>query len=54
MSQQVYYLLALAQTVQADYLLTGDDDLLVLNQFGMTQIMRFADFLAFLARQPTE
>lgn len=38
------YLLALAQTVKADYLLTGDDDLLVIKQFGTTQIMRFADF----------
>jgi putative PIN family toxin of toxin-antitoxin system len=38
------YLLALAQTVKADYLITGDEDLLVLESFGTTKIMRFAEF----------
>jgi putative PIN family toxin of toxin-antitoxin system len=38
------YLLALAQTVNADYLVTGDEDLLVLKSFGTTRIMRFAEF----------
>lgn len=39
------YLLALAQTVHADYLLTGDTDLLVLKRYGATRIIRFAEFL---------
>lgn len=39
------YLLALAQDAQADFLLTGDDDLIVLNPFGQTQIMAFHHYL---------
>lgn len=39
------YLLALAQDAEADYLLTGDADLLELNQFGKTNIMKITEFL---------
>lgn len=39
------YLLALAQDAEADYLLTGDADLLELNQFGKTHIIKITEFL---------
>lgn len=38
------YLLALAQDVGANYIVTGDRDLLILEKFGRTEIIRFADF----------
>lgn len=38
------YLLALAQDSKADYIITGDKDLLTLEKFGKTQIIRFAKF----------
>jgi len=38
------YLLSLALDSHADYLLTGDNDLLVLKQTGNTQILKYADF----------
>ena len=38
------YLLALAQDSEADYLVTGDKDLLTLEKFGKTQIIRFSKF----------
>ncbi len=38
------YLLALAQTVPLDYLVTGDRDLLVLEQWQQTRIVTFAVF----------
>lgn len=38
------FLLDLAEASQADYLVTGDKDLLVLNPFKKTQIMTPADF----------
>lgn len=38
------YLLALAQTVPLDYLVTGDSDLLVLEQWQQTRIVTFAVF----------
>ena len=39
------YLLSLSLDGRADYLLTGDLDLLVLRKTGSTQIMTLADFL---------
>lgn len=38
------YLLALAQDCKADYVVTGDKDLLTLGTFGKTQIIRFNEF----------
>jgi len=38
------YLLSLAQDCQADYIVTGDKDLLTLETFGKTQIIRFGKF----------
>jgi uncharacterized protein len=40
------FLLALSIDGQADYLLTGDEDLLVLEQIGTTLIVKIADFIA--------
>ena len=39
------YLLALAKDAKADFLLTGDKDLLVLNPFEKTQIIKLAEYL---------
>ncbi len=38
------FLLALSTTCQADYLLTGDEDLLVLQKIETTTIIKMADF----------
>jgi putative PIN family toxin of toxin-antitoxin system len=38
------YLLALARDCKADYVVTGDKDLLTLESFGETQIIRFSKF----------
>jgi putative PIN family toxin of toxin-antitoxin system len=38
------YLLAFAETVKADYLLTGDKDLLVLQTHNRTKIMTYKEF----------
>ena len=38
------FLLSLAQDSSADYLLTGDNDLLVLKSFGTTEILTVAEF----------
>lgn len=40
------FLLALAKDGRADYLLTGDSDLLVLGSFGKTRILSMSDFSA--------
>ncbi len=40
------YLLALAQDSQADFLITGDQDLLILEKFNQTIIVNYSDFLA--------
>jgi putative PIN family toxin of toxin-antitoxin system len=40
------YLLALADTVKADYIITGDKDLLVLQKHNDTRIVTFTDFMA--------
>jgi uncharacterized protein len=42
------YLLALAKDSQADYLITGDEDLLVLESFEGTLIMTYQSFLTML------
>jgi len=39
------FLLSLSQDAQADYLVTGDKDLLILDKFGKTRILKMADFL---------
>ena len=39
------YLLALAQDCKADYIVTGDKDLLELKQFEETKIIRFNEFI---------
>jgi putative PIN family toxin of toxin-antitoxin system len=38
------FLLSLAQDSKANYLLTGDKDLLILKTFGITQIVTIAEF----------
>ena len=43
------YLLSLADTVSADYIVTGDKDLLVLKQHGTTKIVTYTDFNQLLA-----
>jgi uncharacterized protein len=40
------YLLALAKDSQADYLITGDEDLLILESFEGTAILTYQSFLA--------
>jgi putative PIN family toxin of toxin-antitoxin system len=39
------FLLALCADGKADYLITGDDDLLVLKKFKRTSILKIADYL---------
>ena len=38
------YLLSLAETIGADYIVSGDADLTDLGQYNQTRIMRLADF----------
>ena len=38
------YLLSLAETVEADYLVSGDADLLVLKQHKATQLIKLSEF----------
>ena len=47
-----FYLLSLCRDAQADYLLTGDPDLLIVGAYGQTKILRFPDFLAILPDLP--
>jgi len=42
------YLLALSKDADADYLITGDKDLLVLKQFENTLIVTLAQFLEII------
>jgi putative PIN family toxin of toxin-antitoxin system len=42
------FLLAIAKDSQADFLITGDQDLLVLSTFETTRIVTYRDFLATL------
>jgi putative PIN family toxin of toxin-antitoxin system len=44
------YLLALAQDSQADFLITGDRDLLILTNFEGTKIITYRDFLDKIKR----
>ena len=39
------FLLALAQDGNADFLITGDEDLLVIKKFGATEILSFIQFI---------
>lgn len=39
------YLLSLADTVEADYILTGDKDLLILQSHNQTKIVTYNDFV---------
>lgn len=39
------FLLALAKDGKADYLITGDNDLLVLNKFGKTKIITITNLI---------
>jgi len=38
------FLLALAKDGNADYLITGDNDLLILGEFGKTKIVKLSEF----------
>ena len=42
------YLLSLAETIGADYLISGDADLLVLGQHGATQLIKLSEFRSLL------
>lgn len=42
------YILSLAETVQADYIITGDKDLLVLESHHQTSITTFSNFINLL------
>jgi hypothetical protein len=42
------YLLSLAETIGADYIVSGDTDLTDLSQHGQTKIMKMADFKAIM------
>ncbi|MBE9211194.1 putative toxin-antitoxin system toxin component, PIN family [Plectonema cf. radiosum LEGE 06105] len=44
------YLLALAKDSQADYLITGDEDLLILDSFEGTVILNYQSFLAMISQ----
>ena len=39
------FLLALCEDGKADYLLTGDEDLLILKKYKKTTILKIADYL---------
>lgn len=39
------FLLGLSETAEADYLITGDNDLLTLRRYGKTEILRLDDFI---------
>jgi uncharacterized protein len=43
------YLLALSIDSQADFLITGDKDLLVLQKFNATKIVRLTEFIKFIS-----
>ena len=45
------YLLALADTIGADYIVSGDADLTDLGQYNQTRIMKLADFKAMMQYQ---
>jgi putative PIN family toxin of toxin-antitoxin system len=43
------FLLALAQDSKADFLVTGDQDLLILQQIGQTKILTYQDLLSIIS-----
>jgi putative PIN family toxin of toxin-antitoxin system len=45
------YLLSLADTVQADYIITGDKDLLTLQTHNQTKIVTYNDFAKIIGKQ---
>jgi putative PIN family toxin of toxin-antitoxin system len=45
------YLLSLADTVQADYIITGDKDLLVLQVHNQTKIVAYNDFVGIIGEK---
>ena len=46
---KVNFLLALAQDSKADFLVTGDQDLLILQQIGQTKILTYQDLLSIIS-----
>ena len=46
--QKDAFLLQMAHDVSADYLITGDQDLLILKNFEGTTILTFAEFLPYI------
>lgn len=42
------YLLSLAETIGADYIVSGDADLIDLGQYKLTKMIKFADFKAMM------
>ncbi len=45
------YLLALADTIKADYIVSGDADLIDIDQHNNTKIVKLADFKAMMQTQ---
>ena len=45
------YLLSMAESIPADYIVTGDTDLLVLRNYKDTRIITFAEFVALVMGQ---
>lgn len=45
------YLLSMAESIPADYLVTGDDDLLVLRNHLGTKIITFAEFVSIVRQE---
>ena len=45
------FLLALSKDAKADYLITGDKDLLVIGKFGKTHIIKLTDFIKLLQQK---
>ena len=43
------YLLSLADTIQADYIITGDKDLLILQTHNQTKIVTYSEFVTRFA-----
>ena len=48
------YILSLADTAKADYILTGDKDLLTLKTHNHTKIVTYNDFIRQERRKPTD
>lgn len=45
------YLLSMAESIPAEYIVTGDNDLLVLRNYKDTRIITFAEFVALVVGQ---